>query len=55
MDTTGNGTGDLAGIESKLDYLRALGADVLWLSPIYPSPNADMGYDMYVRSASYSL
>lgn len=45
-DTNGDGLGDLNGITSKLDYLKALGVDVLWLTPIYPSPLADMGYDM---------
>jgi oligo-1,6-glucosidase len=42
----GNGIGDLAGIISRLDYLTALGVDVLWLSPIYPSPQDDAGYDI---------
>jgi hypothetical protein len=42
----GDGTGDLAGIMSRLDYLAALGVDVLWLSPIYPSPQDDAGYDI---------
>jgi glycosidase len=42
----GDGTGDLAGIMSRLDYLAALGVDVLWLSPIYPSPQDDTGYDI---------
>jgi len=45
-DSNGDGIGDLAGIESKLDYLAALGVDVLWLSPIYPSPQDDNGYDI---------
>ena len=45
-DGDGNGTGDLAGIISRLDYLTALGVDVLWLSPIYPSPQDDAGYDI---------
>ncbi|KZP22101.1 glycoside hydrolase family 13 protein [Athelia psychrophila] len=45
-DTNADGLGDLNGITSKLDYLRDLGVDVLWLSPIYPSPLADMGYDI---------
>ncbi|PNS21504.1 Alpha-amylase A type-1/2 [Sphaceloma murrayae] len=40
------GWGDLKGITSKLDYLKHLGVDVLWLSPIYKSPQADMGYDI---------
>ncbi|EIN06497.1 glycoside hydrolase family 13 protein [Punctularia strigosozonata HHB-11173 SS5] len=46
FDSNGDGLGDLKGIEGKLDYLKELGADVLWLSPIYPSPLADMGYDI---------
>jgi oligo-1,6-glucosidase len=45
-DANGDGVGDLPGIISKLDYLGALGADVLWLSPIYPSPQDDNGYDV---------
>ncbi|KAF7974157.1 hypothetical protein HWV62_13271 [Athelia sp. TMB] len=45
-DTNNDGLGDLNGITSKLDYLKDLGVDVLWLSPIYPSPLADMGYDI---------
>ena len=47
FDSNGDGLGDLNGIHSKLDYLRDLGVDILWLSPIYRSPLADMGYDMY--------
>ncbi len=46
LDTNGDGIGDLAGILSKLDYLKGLGIDFLWLSPIYPSPFADQGYDI---------
>ena len=45
-DSNGDGFGDLEGIRSKLDYLQALGVDVLWLSPIYASPQADNGYDI---------
>lgn len=45
-DNNGDGVGDLAGITSKLDYLRWLGVDALWLSPMYPSPMADFGYDI---------
>jgi oligo-1,6-glucosidase len=48
FDSNGDGLGDLNGITSKLDYLKDLGIDVLWLSPIYRSPMADMGYDMCV-------
>ena len=46
LDNNGDGVGDLPGIVSKLDYLRWLGVDALWLSPIYPSPMADFGYDI---------
>jgi oligo-1,6-glucosidase len=45
-DSNGDGIGDLRGIIGKLDYLAALGVDVLWLSPIFQSPNADNGYDI---------
>ena len=45
-DANGDGIGDLAGITAHLDYLAWLGVDVLWLSPIYPSPQDDMGYDI---------
>ena len=46
MDANGDGIGDLAGITSRLPYLRELGVDVLWLSPVYASPNDDNGYDI---------
>jgi alpha-glucosidase len=46
QDSDGDGIGDLAGIRSRLDYLVDLGVDALWLSPIYPSPMADFGYDI---------
>jgi alpha-glucosidase len=46
MDGNGDGVGDLAGIISRLDYLQWLGVNALWLSPIYPSPMADFGYDI---------
>jgi oligo-1,6-glucosidase len=46
QDTNGDGIGDLPGITLRLDYLRDLGVDVLWLSPHYDSPNADNGYDI---------
>jgi alpha-glucosidase len=46
QDSSGNGIGDLNGITSRLDYLRWLGADALWISPVYPSPMADFGYDV---------
>lgn len=46
MDSNGDGVGDLNGITSRLDYLKELGVDVIWLSPIYQSPNDDNGYDI---------
>ncbi len=45
-DSNGDGVGDLKGIISKLDYLKSLGIDVVWLNPIYSSPNDDNGYDV---------
>lgn len=45
-DSNGDGVGDLRGIISKLDYLKELGVDVIWLSPVYKSPNDDNGYDI---------
>ena len=45
-DSDGDGIGDLRGIRSKLDYLRELGVNVIWLSPVYRSPNDDNGYDI---------
>jgi oligo-1,6-glucosidase len=46
LDTDGDGVGDLPGITARLDYLRDLGVDVVWLSPHFDSPNADNGYDI---------
>lgn len=46
MDTNGDGIGDLRGVISKLDYLKELGVDIVWLSPIYKSPFVDQGYDI---------
>lgn len=46
MDSNGDGIGDLQGIISRLDYLKELGVDVVWLSPVYQSPNDDNGYDI---------
>ena len=46
QDTNGDGFGDLKGITSRLDYLADLGVDVLWLSPVYKSPQDDNGYDI---------
>ncbi|PJF47806.1 MAG: alpha-glucosidase [Chloroflexi bacterium] len=45
-DGNGDGIGDFAGMIAKLDYLQSLGVDALWLSPHFPSPNADLGYDV---------
>ena len=46
MDSNGDGIGDLRGIISKLDYIKELGIDIIWLSPIYKSPFVDQGYDI---------
>jgi alpha-glucosidase len=46
QDSNGDGIGDLNGITQRLDYLQALGVDAIWLSPIYPSPQVDFGYDI---------
>ena len=45
-DGNGDGIGDLYGVLQKLEYIRRLGVDAIWFSPIYPSPNADFGYDI---------
>ncbi|MBR4691520.1 MAG: alpha-glucosidase [Oscillospiraceae bacterium] len=45
-DGNGDGIGDLYGVYDKLDYIKSLGVDAVWFSPIYPSPNADYGYDV---------
>ena len=45
-DTTGSGVGDLRGIIEKIDYIKSLNADALWLNPFYPSALADGGYDV---------
>jgi len=46
QDSGGDGVGDLEGIRDRLDYLVRLGVDAIWLSPFYPSPMADFGYDI---------
>ncbi len=46
QDSTGNGIGDLRGIINRLDYIKSLGVDIIWLNPIYESPNDDNGYDI---------
>lgn len=52
-DSNGDGIGDIPGIISKLDYIKKLGADVIWLSPMYDSPQDDMGYDISDYNAIY--
>jgi alpha-glucosidase len=46
QDSNGDGIGDLNGITSRLDYLKGLGIDAMWISPMYPSPQVDFGYDI---------
>ena len=46
QDTNGDGIGDLNGITQRLDYLQTLGIDAIWISPMYPSPQVDFGYDI---------
>ena len=46
FDTNGDGIGDLKGITAKFDYLKALGIDIIWISPVYQSPFVDQGYDI---------
>jgi alpha-glucosidase len=50
-DSNADGAGDIAGIIERLPYLRELGVDAIWLSPVFPSPMADFGYDIsdYMR------
>jgi alpha-glucosidase len=55
MDSNGDGVGDLPGIASKLDYLRWLGVDAVWISPVYPSPMKDFGYDVSDYSGIHPL
>ena len=49
-DTNGDGIGDIPGIISKLDYLKDLGVDILWISPMYQSPMVDMIFPIIMRS-----
>jgi alpha-glucosidase len=51
QDSDGDGVGDLPGIAARLDHVEALGVDALWLSPVYPSPLADFGYDITDHTA----
>ena len=46
MDSNGDGIGDLNGVTQKLDYIKSLGIDVIWICPMYKSPNDDNGYDI---------
>ncbi|QLG46432.1 glycoside hydrolase family 13 protein [Costertonia aggregata] len=46
QDTSGNGIGDINGIAQRLDYIKSLGVDIIWLNPVYESPNDDNGYDI---------
>lgn len=46
LDTDGDGWGNITGITSKIDYLKELGVDIVWSSPFFKSPQADMGYDI---------
>ena len=52
QDSNGDGIGDLNGIRSRLDYLKDLGIDVIWLSPVYQSPGDDNGYCLLYTSPS---
>lgn len=54
-DSNGDGIGDLRGISSRLDYLRGLGVEVIWICPMYDSPQVDMGYDISNYEAVYPL
>lgn len=54
-DTDGNGNGDLNGVIAKLDYLQWLGVDVIWLSPVFPSPLIESGYDISDYTAIHEL
>ena len=55
FDTSGNGIGDLRGVISKINYIKSLGVDAIWLSPFFTSPMKDMGYDVSdYTSVSYT-
>jgi alpha-glucosidase len=55
QDSNGDGVGDVPGIAIRLDYVHWLGVDALWLSPIFPSPMADFGYDVSDHTAIHPL
>ena len=55
MDSNGDGVGDIIGLISRLDYLRWLGVDAVWIAPIYPSPMKDFGYDVADYTAIHPL
>src|SRR4051812_15808694 len=55
MDSDNDGVGDLRGIVSRLDYVRWLGVDAIWISPIYPSPMKDFGYDVADYTAIHPM
>lgn len=55
QDSDGDGVGDLRGIIERLDHVAWLGADAIWLSPIFPSPMEDMGYDVSDYTAIHPL
>src|SRR5688572_8223348 len=55
QDGNGDGTGDLRGILNRLDYLSWLGVDAIWVSPVYPSPMADFGYDVSDYTAVHPI
>ena len=52
QDTTGSGEGDIAGVTRHLDYLKKLGVGAIWLTPVYPSPMVDNGYDAPSQSTN---
>src|SRR5262249_1201071 len=51
QDSNGDGIGDINGITSRLDYLKDLGVDAIWITPMYPSPQVDFGYDIAEHTA----